>query len=89
MVCGLGDWKGVVQLYESHLLSTDRILLWFQPDFQALDFLHRNLYSMGVNGVSSIGTRIFLIYNLLHNPITCLHRLWHRSARMAHQSVNR
>jgi len=72
MVCGLGDWKGVVQLYESHLLSTDRILLWFQPDFQALDFLQRNLNSVSVSGVSSIGTRIFLIYNLLNNPITSL-----------------
>lgn len=89
MVCGLGDWRGVVQLYESHLLSTDRILLWFQPDFQALDFLHRNLHLVGVSGVSSIGTSIFLIYNFLFNNLTCLNRLWHWSSGMAHQSVNR
>ncbi|XP_046449716.1 uncharacterized protein LOC124198094 isoform X1 [Daphnia pulex] len=48
-----GDWRGIVQLYENGF--TDEKILWFQPDSDGLNFLHKNLSELGVQGVSSIG----------------------------------
>lgn len=75
-----GDWKGVVQLYENSksLLTTDRIILWFQPSEKALAFLKENL--KGVSGLLSIGTLdIFSVLECLTLKFV-KNRLWYWSA---------
>ncbi|XP_057367166.1 uncharacterized protein LOC130688208 [Daphnia carinata] len=49
----IGDWRGIVRLFENGFC--DEKLLWFQPDLDGVDFLVKSLTTIGVKGISSIG----------------------------------
>ena len=48
-----GEWQAIIQLYEQG--SVDTRILWYQPSFEAVDFVKENLSFLRVQGVTSIG----------------------------------
>jgi len=48
-----GDWQGIIELYEQGMVDTN--ILWYQPCFDAINFLRDSLLHFSVKSVTSVG----------------------------------
>jgi len=49
----IGDWQGIIELYEQGMVDTN--ILWYQPCFDAINFLRDSLLHFSVKSVTSVG----------------------------------